>query len=510
MIDFLQYKSGQSSTYISNIRSSELSEYYVDILAPDSAQCESLVMLLDENLVDFDLIIPLYDKYKNNPNSVDSTTKTFLNTTDDFFLKNPSLVNKINKNDTYKIFSTIITRNADLIDLKYIKFMSLDIPDIETFENKMKDGYFELMIGNQVIEKLYFSFLMQLNKVKKCENSFYIKIPSDHTFGILIMILFKKIDVTVNIKMCDDFDDVRILTNLIYCDTKERHDILKISHSRLMNNIFLHGNVNCDTLNINYDIKFDYEKFSSYHVKGFFIEGNLDNISSFNLSFDGYNGFEYVSEMFELLCNKISNKLLYVPHNNDQYGYKLLTLKSYIGSFDYTKIKNIKLNIKLKNLCAEKINIYLMVMNFFNFNEVMTITTEPLYDNYDLFEDCDVIENFGSGIYSEIIPNKRTNEIVGPDGWKIMNKQLNIQKNIICPILQDYISFEYCECYSCGYNYDYRSMRKWLEKNETCPVCRNIWNNKTKFVQFKVNNFPKMNDFKNLNLALNIATINII
>lgn len=86
--------------------------------------------------------------------------------------------------------------------------------------------------------------------------------------------------------------------------------------------------------------------------------------------------------------------------------------------------------------------------------------------------------NIQTTFYDSPSNKKLSNYLV----WSNLNKLIDLDKNDECPII--YIQFEpnctYCICQTCKYNFDYESLKKIFNlnnTNKTCPMCRSLWTN---------------------------------
>jgi hypothetical protein len=69
------------------------------------------------------------------------------------------------------------------------------------------------------------------------------------------------------------------------------------------------------------------------------------------------------------------------------------------------------------------------------------------------------------------------------DIWTKQYKEMDVDKNIECPISLQVIDSEYAVCGTCRCNFDYKSIRQWLMRNNNCPMCRNSWINNVKYIE---------------------------
>jgi hypothetical protein len=72
--------------------------------------------------------------------------------------------------------------------------------------------------------------------------------------------------------------------------------------------------------------------------------------------------------------------------------------------------------------------------------------------------------------------NSNLNRHINYNGVKntVARKILNSDRNFECPIVLETISYnaEYMQCYWCEYNFIEYAIRKHLNNNNTCPICR--------------------------------------
>ena len=61
--------------------------------------------------------------------------------------------------------------------------------------------------------------------------------------------------------------------------------------------------------------------------------------------------------------------------------------------------------------------------------------------------------------------------------WITVDKMLDTNKDNICPITYDTINLNdnYCICSTCSNSFKSDALIKWVEKSQTCPLCRSHW-----------------------------------
>lgn len=76
-------------------------------------------------------------------------------------------------------------------------------------------------------------------------------------------------------------------------------------------------------------------------TKGFYFKTDLESLKNIKFDLNGHTYFEYNKFMIDNICEKINDKLLYVPLNISE-GRNNFTLKSFIGGINLSRIDSIK------------------------------------------------------------------------------------------------------------------------------------------------------------------------
>jgi len=358
----------------------------------------------------------------------------------------------LNINKSYQTVD--ITRNADTCKLKHIVFNSDIIQSISEFKNLLNEAIFELTLDNEIIAKYNFSFLMELNEVKKVGNRFAIKIPHDHTIDEIILIALARAPLKLNLHITNIsvISAINLYIDYIYYDREQRVQFDDNVHNILIQDIQECGILNVENNKTHYKLNLH---DNSHRTKGYFIEGDISKIKSFCIRMNGYDRFDEYDQMaMQLYCHHISDNLIYFSYTG-QNNYKDMTLDSYTGSPDHSRLDTIVMLFKFD----ENINIESQF-------KIYSVSLKYLHYSF----------KFGRCVY---VP---TSGIL--KGWIIEKKELDESRDNMCSISHMPIETEYCTCLTCNNNFDHKSLANWISSDHpSCPMCRCFWKNNIKYVR---------------------------
>jgi hypothetical protein len=358
--------------------------------------------------------------------------------------------------------SVIILKHADKLKLKHIMFETIEDMSVEQFKNLQKNSTVELTIGGSSITKFYLNLLMELNEVKKYGNTFVITIPHEYTIDEILLRSLESSDSQLVLETNGhNILNIRIFGQYIFVDHQEIINLEQNVHEKMFQDIKLCGNYNGTDQNL--QIGLDQHGMT----KGYFIEGNISNINGLLLQLNGSDRFErYDVAMLNTYGNRISENLLYLPYNNDSSyrdGYKNMTLDSYIGSLNSTRI-----NSTIMRLTMDTNNLGTMGTNG------NTIKIYSVSFNFMVY---------GSGM-SRIKYNLKNGTLTNSIIWQtVVVEDSDPLLSGICSISQNPIVNEYYMCTTCNNAFGYESLSTWLKVRQTCPMCRTAWTNKIKYTR---------------------------
>ena len=195
--------------------------------------------------------------------------------------------------------------------------------------------------------------------------------------------------------------------------------------------------------------------------KGFFIEcENVDELNEITLLLGtDLNNLKiktkYNCFLIKVKCIKINQNLLYFPLNYDK-SYKGRNNDDFEGLLDLINISvHCKIIIKFNNL-QSKICVYNLCAGSAIYDKGLFILSSGLHENIHISKEYHGEIN-EIQIYMPIIDDNK------------------LMCNITLENIKNYL--KYMVCLKCNNNYDEISIKRWLENNNKCPICREIWVN---------------------------------
>lgn len=265
----------------------------------------------------------------------------------------------------------LIINETGIYKFKYIKFMLND--DIS--ENIKKNMYeSELNLFNEwTIDPFYtydIIFLIESGNLTICNNYFIICLPNymlDHLYVLkYLKIKFNKINVKL-------FKSISLIINKnidVNLNVSFDHRLTSSEVTYLCpDDIFVqYIHKQCELFETN-KLKQTLSIYSKYPTKGIFIMSNITNIHSVEILLNGHSRFKCESDMFDIVCNKLSDNLLYISYSNNTDNYKELTVKSYVGSTNHSKIDSCIIIITLKSYSIDNlVDLYTIYGNFITYD----------------------------------------------------------------------------------------------------------------------------------------------
>jgi hypothetical protein len=363
--------------------------------------------------------------------------------------------------------SSAQTYYGDLVTLKHIIYKSDNISSVDEFKHLMKDDIFEIIIGGTTRCRYNMSLLMNLNEVQKIGCSFSIKIPHEYTIDNFILIGMYNATAKIETKNHERFHHMSFFIEYIYVDMPERVKLIQQTQNKYIQTIEQCG----------------YDKFTSSHkqstihlidnsslTKGYFIEGDISKLKHMGIIINGHNRFTTYDEMsIALYCHKISDNLIYYSFNG-QNNYKDMSLDSYIGAPNNYRIDTMKMFLDMDIIGEEicDVKIYSCSFEYLSYIDGWLVSTGKM----------PYIPPNRNNLHTQT-PIISTNIHI----WTTEEKDMNISRNDTCPISQEIIGSEYCTCLECNNNFDYNSLKQWIDRTPTCPLCKTQWTNKVKYIR---------------------------
>ena len=208
--------------------------------------------------------------------------------------------------------------------------------------------------------------------------------------------------------------------------------------------------------------------------KGYFLEGNIDRISSFNIWLNGHKFHHYNKIMLQLYSTKIHDNLLFLPFSASCKDYINRNRYTFVAGLNHGRIDSIVCEITFTTP-QTYFAIHSVEFNILTYN---TGQTKCKYNN-----DVQFINVFSTN-NSRYMPPTLDDIIYtnpSPIEWNTENKIIDITRNDECPIM--YSRFEngciYATCETCNVNVDADALKTYFNTifTKTCPCCRSQWTN---------------------------------
>lgn len=384
----------------------------------------------------------------------------------------------INNNGRECNFNHLLIRDSDTISLEYLVFKYIGnnrddlMTELNNIINDSDFGEFELTIGGTTIWKNTLSFFMKLNKPRIINNAICIKLPYDMFIDEipLISLMYHEARIFIRLNRSMPDYEISICYNQIYYDQAERARICQQHIDMPIQYVSSYiTKLNNPANIIRHHFAFDGLS------KGYFLEGDIDDITGLKLKLNGHDYLDYNNITLNLYGIRIHEKLLFLPFHPN-VDYKNISYSSFNEGLHHGRVdtvvciinfNNNQTNFAVHSLEYNKLmfasgmgGLYLSNISFISIETESFATTQP-YANI-----------FGG--YT------RSNTMT----WTTINKIINLDKNNECPI--SYISFEegctYCTCSICEYNFDADTLKQYfstLNNDKKCGMCRSEWTNYT-------------------------------
>lgn len=335
--------------------------------------------------------------------------------------------------------------------LKCFIFDCVNIHSVLNFKRIIDSAWFTLTIGGQDIVTYYLSLLSELNEIEQSNDQFTVQIPSSFTMPSINLFLLENHDVKINMNVpySSSIANIRLIVEV----DNEPEDVE--DRDVFFQRMELVGQISttCNIINITRD-------YRSQQPKGFFIEGNFENVDSVVLEIEGRAQFTFDDVTSRHHCHKISDNLHFVSFasENDYQSLNRTNISGAIPFFENALSAWMHCRLRPSSLCnATSVKIHMLYCNILRYQSGMA----GLY----------------SGLISETVPRDPRSI---PDMWRCEIGEC-VSSSMLCSITLTMITDLYAKCDKCQNTYDYESLRRWLRSNSTCPLCRSTWTNEIKF-----------------------------
>ena len=391
-----------------------------------------------------------------------------------------NIMQKLN-NNTYKINQQ---RYSDIILPEYLVFEFVDNISVDDFMDVViKDTSFRVEIGGHQIWNIPLYLCANLNKPKKIGNKkISLKLSFDMLISGIDVVALQLYEINyylnnINYLQYNDLENISVVVKGTYIDTPIRQQIAQQPHETLIQQIQYKGEEIHTSL---YMVGLNFNNLT----KGYFIEGNIDLITNFELLLNGHIRWKYDETLLSLYAKRISDNLIYIPFNTDNLdNYKLPAedRTSYIGSLNSSRIDNTVMNFIFSENYhyqgGNQIKIYALSAEKFRYGYTngggSGLGTAMLSNGSDYI-------NINNNINNNIITTStQIHEISSLDEWEIINKLINLDRNNECPISLSPFNDndKYCMCSTCNCNFSYDAFKDWIIEapHKVCPTCRSQW-----------------------------------
>lgn len=351
------------------------------------------------------------------------------------------------------------------------EFINMTIDEIK---NILYGSVIKVIVGGQPILNNPLDLYAHLEKPIKINNKIIIKFPFDYLLKKLMLVGMNYHDVKYIIKFDSNmpvfFSNVSMNIELKYLDSNERHDIVMNQNEYLIQYITSEI-IDLEVLNLEPQSQFRLMANFNGITKGYFIQGNIDQLMSIELCLNSHTRLLYDDDMIYTFCQRISENLIYVPLVPSNINFRELTNTTYNGGLNQSRMDNITFKLEFSQPQI-KFSIHSITLN-------LAIVMSGMMG----------IAYHHEFIYINSSFNRRQTSMPMPmpmsiNSWQQVYQIINLDKNNICPITHE--PFEsndsYCVCITCSHNFNYDSMCEWLQNHNNCPMCRTIWTNKIKYI----------------------------
>ena len=207
---------------------------------------------------------------------------------------------------------------------------------IDEFENNIKYANFKLLLGDDVKWCIPLRFLHNLNKYKIEENQIAVVLPFEWlSQDFNLQILTNQIMFEIENLEFNNIENVFIVNVNKYSDSCNINNYQNVL-IQILESKYVDLEKEQRTLSVNLD-------FTS-NTKGYFIEGDIDNLIKINLLLNDCDKWLYDKSMLNCFTYRISNNILYVPFSNkNKNNSTIITQESYVNSCNQSEYSSINL-----------------------------------------------------------------------------------------------------------------------------------------------------------------------
>jgi hypothetical protein len=251
---------------------------------------------------------------------------------------------------------------GDIAKIKFIIFESKENITKDNFINSIVNGLIRIQIGELVVGEYHLSLFTKLNDVIQVQNKFAIKIPQELTISEIILAAIPNLHCKVIVTNINNelFDNTKMIVDYVKYEGTDKHHLTVLDQKPKFQNIQTYNLITNGVNDTKIKLPFD------GNVKGYFFEGDIENINKFNFQLNGYDIFTYDRIMIDMYCKKINKNLLYFPFNH-LHSYNNSEYESFVGSINHSNYDNINLRFWFDNNDNQSIKIHAIHLQHLNY-----------------------------------------------------------------------------------------------------------------------------------------------
>lgn len=327
----------------------------------------------------------------------------------------------------------------------------------------------------------------------KLNNKIILKFPFEHLLVKFFVAETQRSPIHYSLKLSDILINyvckISMCSELTYVDNDDRRRSLEgYPREHLVQQITSH------VVNLS-DSSTEFVQMIGFSgiTKGYLIEGNVNDLTRFELFLEGHARINYDELMIHLFCQKITDRLMFVPFGLQNSNYKNISTDAYNCGLNQSRINRKKFRLVFKQP-QTRVAIHSITINTMRLiSGLMGLAYSTMYDTPNTqvnvannveqanreYERMHILERNAVNA-ANATRTKSTNTT----GWKRQSKLIDLTRNDICPI--ELSPFEpdcaYCVCSTCMNNYSYTAMSTWMKIKNTCPTCKTSWTNQIVYI----------------------------
>lgn len=367
---------------------------------------------------------------------------------------------------TYDIEKNVYFLEQPIVDKALPRILIFELNDqyVNTAIDEFKDMLYGCIISVLAHTKSILTnpldMYAHLETPVKINNKIIMKLPFDYLLGQFILIAHQyhpiNYKIIFNSKYRQFFSNISMGIELTYIKSMERVNCVLKSHNYLVQCI---QSEIIDLNILNRESKMEFIQIVNFKdkTKGYFIQGNIDELVNVELYLNDHLRYSYDEIMIYEFCHRISKNLIYIPHIGQNMNYKNISNTDYDLGINQNLLE-IKFKLKFSQP-QFKFSIHSITLNSIKImGGMMTLEIKSNYSHM-MFVNSSYMNKKGKHVWMKLYK-------------KIDSFELNES---------------YCICNTCFCNCKYDLLIEYLEKNNKCPMCQNIWTNYVEYINQSVN-----------------------